>query len=98
MDNACFISPYEHKTNAGIKSLQRDSNLIDDSNSKDYLKTRPERHKDRSRILIQLCMVERVFSLVEIKPSSSSVRIHDSIALSATILDQDPNRDPKQIS
>ena len=38
--DACFISPYKHKIDAKIKSLQKDYELTEDRDMKDYLGTR----------------------------------------------------------
>ena len=53
VDDACFIYPHKHKIDAEIKSLQQDYDLTDDSDLKDYLGTRFDRHKDGSVTLTQ---------------------------------------------
>ena len=64
VDDACFISPHKYKIDAEIKSLQRDYDLTDDGDLKDYLGTRFDRHKDGSVTLTQPRMMERVFDIV----------------------------------
>ena len=95
VNDACFISPYKHKVDAEIKSLQQDYDLTDNGDLKDYLGTRFERHKDGSVTLTQPRMMERVFNIVRIDPASTNVKLHDTPASSDCILDNDPDGNPK---
>ena len=95
VDDACFISPYKHKVDAEIKSLQQDYDLTDNGDLKDYLGTRFERHKDGSVTLTQPRLMERVFNIVGIDPASKNVKLHDTPASSDCILDNNPNGKPR---
>ena len=70
VDDACFIPPYKHKIDAEIKSLQKDYDLTDNKDLKNYLGTRFNQHKDGSVTLTQPRMMERVFDVVGLDPSS----------------------------
>ena len=95
VDDTCFICPHKHKIDAEIKSLQQDCDLTDDGDLKDYLGIRFGRHKDGSVTLTQPRMMERVFDIVGLDPTSDKVRLHDTPTSSECILDNNPNGKPR---
>ena len=95
VDDACFISPHEHKIDAEIKLLQQDYDLTDNGDLKDYIGTHFDRHKYGSVTLTQPRMMERVFDIVGLDPTSDKVKLHDIPASSGCILDNDPNDKPR---
>ena len=64
VDKACFISPERQRIDTEIKLLQKDYDLTNDGNLKDYLGNRFDRQKDGTITLTQPCMIDRVFKIV----------------------------------
>ena len=94
VDDACIISPHTSKINAEIKSLQKDFDLTDDGDIKDYIGTRFDRNNDGSFTLTQPRMMDRLFNLVGIDPSDTNTKMHDTPA--NVVLHHDSEAKPRQ--
>ena len=64
VNDACIISPDKCKIQEEIKSLQKDFDLTDDGELKDYIGTRFEYHNDGSITLTQPRMIEHLLAIV----------------------------------
>ena len=64
VDDACIISPHEHKISQVIASLQNDFDLTNKGKLQDYLGTRFQSHSDGSFTLTQPRLINRVFDIV----------------------------------
>jgi hypothetical protein len=95
VDDAILISPNKQMINFEIKSLQKDYDLTDDGELKDYLGTRFEKKPDGSIELTQPKMIERVLRLVGLDPESTRTKMHDTPASDHKLLDQDPDGKPR---
>jgi hypothetical protein len=94
VDDAILISPYKSKIDFEIKSLQKDYDLTDDGELKDYLGTRFTRHADGYVVLEQPRMIERILEMVGLN-SDERTKMHDTPACSNNLLDKDPNGAPR---
>jgi hypothetical protein len=94
VNDAILISPNKKMIDFEIKSLQKDYDLTDDGELKNYLGTRFEKKPDGSIELTQLKMIERVLRLVGLDPESTRTKMHDTSASDHKLLDQDPNGKP----
>jgi hypothetical protein len=94
VDDAILISPDKNKITAKIASLQRDYNLTNDGELKDYLGTRFTKHADGSIELSQPRMVNRVLKMVGIG-TQSKTKMHNTPAIDSCLLDDDPNSAPR---
>lgn len=80
VDDAILISPDKSRITAEIKSLQRDYDLTDDGELKDYLGTRFTKSSDGSITLTQPRMVARILEMVGLDPTSTRTKLHDTPA------------------
>ena len=82
VDDAILISPSKAKINFEIASLQRDYDLTDDGELKDYLGTRFARNSANGTIeLTQPRMIDRVLRIVGLDPDSTNTKTHDTLHL-----------------
>ena len=70
-------------------------NLTDDGDLKDYLGTRFTKLPEGSIELSQLRMIEHVLQMVGLDDISNHTKLHDMPAISTTLLDNDPNGEPR---
>ncbi len=94
VDDAILISPDKHKSHSRIKSLQKDFDVTNDGELKDYLGTRFTRHTDGSIALSQPHMINRILEMVGIHPASNT-KMHDTPAIDSRLLDNNPDRTPR---
>jgi hypothetical protein len=87
VDDACLLSPDKNLINTEIASLQKQYNLTDDGELKDYLGTRFTKQPDGSILLEQPRMISRILEMVGL--TSDQVKSHDTPASSMTLLDKD---------
>ena len=95
IDDAILISPDKKIIDIEIKSLQEGYNLTDDGELKDYLGNSFTKLSEGSIELSQLRMVERVLQMVGLDDVSDRTKMHDTPAISTTLLDNDPNGAPR---
>ena len=74
--------------------MQEGYNLTDDVELKDCLGTRFTKLPDGSIELSQPRMIERVLEMVGLDDVPNRTKMHDTLAISTTLLDKDPNDEP----
>ena len=89
-----MIYPNKTLIDIAIKSLQEGYNLTNDGDLKDYFGTCFTKLSDISIELYQPRMVEHVLQIIGLNDVSDHTKMHDTPAISTTLLDNDTNGAP----
>lgn len=96
VDDGCILSADSTLIDREIASLQQSFDLTDDGPLKDYLGTRFKRRDDGSLLMTQPKMIQRALSIVGLDKRDNAVKMHDTPASDAKLLDKNPNGQPRK--